>query len=239
MSARVGKGREGVRETERTGDVGALVEGILREARDEARRSLDEARIKAEARVAAAETQAARIGQESDAAAEAQVAAIAREAESKLAAELARAELASREAAWRATVAKALELCREGARKPEFSATLARLAAEAAIGLGGGDLLLRVGGLEGPGPDDALLREAERLAREACGVEARLSVGEPFADGNPGVVLESADGRTSFDNRLEARFARLEGELRARVSRGLFREDEGGSGGAGNGRGVS
>lgn len=239
MSARVGDGQQGARATEGAGDVSALVEGILSEARDEARRSLEEARAKAAARVAAAEVQAARIGEEAAAAADAQVGSIAREAEAKLAAELARAELASREAAWRATVAKALDSCREAAKQPGFRETLVRLAAEAVIGLGGGELRLRVGGLAGSGLDDAALREAERLAREAAGVEARLRLGELFADGNPGVVVESADGRTSFDNRLEARFARLEGELRARVLRGLFGVDEGSSGEAGNGRGVS
>jgi len=237
VSARIGEGKELVRETERTGDVAALVEGILREARDEARRGLDEARIKADARVAAAETQALRIAEEAEAAAARQVSAIGREAEAKLAAELARAELASREAAWKSVVFKALEICREDARKPAFRGALARLAAEAAIGLGGGEAIMRAGGAPGLAADDALLREAERLAQVACGIGTVLSPGEPLPEGNPGALLESADGRISFDNRLEARFARLEGELRSRVLRGLFGDGDGESGRAGNGRG--
>lgn len=221
---------------ERSGDVEALAEGILHEARSEAARVVAEARSRSEARVEAAKAQAARIAEESEAAAARQASAIAREADAKLAAELSRSELASREAAWKALVSKALELCREDARKPEFRKTLARLAAEAAIGLGGGEARARLGGSGGPPLDEALLREAERIALEASGIETRLAVGEPFADGNPGVALESADGRMSFDNRLEARFSRLEGELRARILRLLFDDADSESGVAGNGR---
>ncbi|MBN1242867.1 MAG: hypothetical protein JXA15_09220 [Spirochaetales bacterium] len=225
------------REAERTGDVEALVEGILREARDEARRGVEEARKRAEGRVEAAGVQAARIAEETEAAAERQVASIAREAESKLAAELARAELAARESAWRELVARALGLCREEARKPDFRKVLVRLAAEAAVGLGGGEARARFAGPLGATLDDGFLRETERLVKVACGLDTGLVAGEPCDDGNPGVVIESIDGRLSYDNRLEARFARLEGELRARALRGLFGDDE--SGEAGNGRGVS
>jgi len=113
---------------------------------------------------------------------------------------------------------------RGGLTGEERRAALARLLAEAAAALGGGDLTVRAG------PADAQLLAAQLLQEAAvrgtsAGVAASLQPGPPAAI-EGGVVVSKEEGRILFDNSFSARLERQSWALRNEVWQALTEAPE-------------
>jgi len=109
----------------------------------------------------------------------------------------------------------------------DYGRVLKDLAVEAALAVGSGEMVLRLGQADlGRGEDSLALAEAvvEEVRRKS-GRTVRLTVPMDRDASGPiegGVIVESADGRERFDNSFGGRLSRLEDELRFEVADVLF-----------------
>jgi vacuolar-type H+-ATPase subunit E/Vma4 len=66
-----------------------------------------------------------------------------------------------------------------------------------------------------------LLGEIRKEIRDRISLDVRLSVADSVPELVPGVILESEDGRVSFNNQLPARFRRMKAQIRKKINQGL------------------
>lgn len=107
----------------------------------------------------------------------------------------------------------------DGPRRREV---IARLAVEAVVAIGEGDVHLQLGREDAKWADAAWLAEVARLAGESSGKKLKLHMAAPSSTAADGVTAAGGDGRMRMNNTLSARLARTRGTLRAETAEILF-----------------
>ncbi|MFW6181605.1 MAG: V-type ATP synthase subunit E [Spirochaetota bacterium] len=204
-------------------NVGTLIASIEEDAGEEAARMREEAKAEAERRVSLARQQAAAVVKGAGDQAREQAEAARKRILAGAAMERKRRRLRAREELFE----EVLDLVRKelaGRRSDQgYREVLVRLIAEAALGLGAGEALVQAPEDDRRLIDGSVLREAERLAGQAGGMQVRLeSSGEPLPYGQ-GVLLVSSDRSRAFDNLVETRIRRRLPRIRELVEERLFR----------------
>lgn len=205
------------REPQTTNDTSALVEGILAEAEEKITKVLREAQEYETRRLSAAKAQADALLVEAGKEASIRAAEILASAEAKLAMEKTRGELRFRETLMREAVNLARLEFGKARERPDYRQRLVRWIAEAAIGVGGQDIVLDAGEYERSLITEEALREAEKLARSAGGIETKIRLSDRAPLAEAGIYASSSDGRIVYDNTAEARFSRMESKIRSVV----------------------
>ncbi len=191
-----------------------LVADIKRDAAAEAERAKKDAEREAAERKAQSERQIADILTEAGKAGAAQAESLKRNMQAALAVELKRIALSARDRVFRRVMEQVEEKLAARLSSPEYRRVLLALVIEAAIGLGAEEVEVNASPAELPLLDDRLLREAEAKVKELVlkKVTIRKSAAAPLL--LQGVVMNSSDGRTAYNNQIRTRLMRQQGQIR-------------------------
>jgi vacuolar-type H+-ATPase subunit E/Vma4 len=203
-------------------DKAALIAGIEEEASVEAELILSEARKYAEERLAEAKRHAQSIIEEAQRKAEAQASIARSRVLAGLKTEIKRKSMRIRESIVQDVIEKAKNEIRAMVSKPGYREVLQNWIVESAIGLGADSAVVNASAGERALIDEALLERAKERVKELTEreVELRLSTDQPLS--RQGVVLTAADGKTAYNNQVEARFLRFHPRIRKLIYEKLF-----------------
>lgn len=237
-------------------DAKHIIDGILEDARAEAQKIKQEAESRVEDRRALLSGRVQRVKDDAASEAKRRIQEINRRTDAEISRAQRRNELARRgqvlSAVQRTVRGRIVELSRAavgngsaersgGADRDDGSGTedaesararyleaLTGWIVEGALGLSGTELEVAPAGGEEQVVGD-LLPEAARRAGEVSGREVSLSRADQAHGAAPGVVIYGSDGRTLYDNRVDARMRRHENAIRRLVYQVMFpREGDGG-----------
>ena len=199
-----------------------LLEGIRQDAEREAAGLEREAEAYARNRLAAARTQAdALVAAATEEAGKRREALLAAEA-SRRALESGKRSLRLRESVIRQAMEAAEAVCAAAVDRPDYPALLESWIVEAAVGLSAPSATVDVAARERAFVDVRMLASAQARASDLAGMEIRLCLTDSPAPEGQGVTLTADDGRTAYDNRMTARFARELVRARSLVDAELF-----------------
>ena len=198
-----------------------LVQGIEKEARDEADELMADAEKAAAERRTAVEQQAARILQEAKQRAAEKIERTERAAESALSVESRRISLRVREQVVLEMIDGVGRRISEMIDRGEYRDVLLGWIVEAAIGLNVGEAVVSVSARERSLVDDGLLRKAENEVKRLTDRSTSLTLSEEVPPLEQGVILTAKDGRIAYNNQLRTRFRRYDSEFRRIVYREL------------------
>ena len=102
---------------------------------------------------------------------------------------------------------------------------LKKLVLEGIVALGSEKLIIIPGEIEKKLLTKKVLSQIEKEAHERHGIKVVLSLSDQMLS-EEGVVLETSDGKTRFDNRFSARVKRIENDMRLMVVRKVIGEGE-------------
>ena len=217
----------------RNQDAKQIIDGILADAREEAEKVQNEAKSRVEDRRMLLSGRVQRVKDDASSEAKKRIEEINRRTDAEISRAQRRGELARRRDVLAAVQRRAREgivgMSREGS--DAYRQAVIGWIVEGALGLEGTELTVSVAAGE-TGLLDELLEEAQRSVREVGGRDVILTAAVEPHGGSPGVVVSSPDGRTIYDNRVDARIRRHETEIRRLVYEILFSDDESGDGGA-------
>ncbi|MBI9103660.1 MAG: hypothetical protein JEY99_14695 [Spirochaetales bacterium] len=187
-----------------------LLEGISREARDEAEKILKQAAMQVEAKKKGFSHQESVARRDSQIEIDKQVAEIRKRSESSIKSSTRRASLKFREELYTRVLALSQKKVRGMIGTPGYQDFLARLIAEGVMGLNRDEAVVSVSHLEKLEP--ATLQMAAELVKSSTGRTVALSEGETLS--SQGVAVASKDGRISFNNQISTRFRRYDQEIK-------------------------
>lgn len=213
----------------------SLLAGLASGADEEIAALLAQADAYARDRAAQAEKQAAALIAEAEVVARAQVEAIGRELVSALALERKKSDLAVRDRLVAEIQNRVRQRLDRLASDPDYGRYVLGWIIEAAIGLGAEAATVNAGLAEWQLIDQRMLREAEAAVLSASGRAVSLIRSDHPFDGWQGVELVSADGRTSWDNRLSRRFSRAAPVIRRIAYEAAYGVADGVANGVANG----
>jgi vacuolar-type H+-ATPase subunit E/Vma4 len=190
-----------------------LLEGILSEAREEARKLVDDAQAQSRKKRESAESQSRSVIEDARRRAAEQRSAIMRSAESATAAEVRRIYLRGREALFDKVITRLKEAMVTLSRGEEYPPILKGWIIEAALGLGTADGLIEAPERERSIITADFLHDAAKEIQRISAREVSLSLADAAAVGGPGVIVYNKERTLAFDNRLEARISRFRREL--------------------------
>ena len=200
-----------------------IIDGILADAREQAEKIKSEARSRVEDRRMLLSGRVQRVKDDAASEAKTRVEEINRRTDAEISRAQRRNELARRRDVMAAVQQRVrdriVELSWDGGE--DYRRAVTGWIVEGALGLAGTELTVAASA----GEEDMLadlLPEAERVAREISGEEVSLTVADEPHGGSPGVVVASPDGRTIYDNRVDARIRRHETEIRRLVYEIMF-----------------
>lgn len=193
----------------------ALRREILSKAQRQANALIEEAKEEGEAARRQAEEKAQAIREEILREAQEEAASIKQRIVSTAQLEAQRMLLAKREELISRVFAEARKRLASVRRSNAYPDVLRQLILEAAIGLGGGELIVWAN------EEDMALLSDDFLAQVAqeLGPGTTLKRGESPVDIDGGVIVGRADGRMRYDNSFAARLERWKDELRSEVYR--------------------
>lgn len=185
-----------------------LIERILRDARDEAKRIRDEATRSVDDRRSALARRLAQIESDADERINAEQARLAKQADSAIALAESRARLETEDRVYRGAFAAARERLRAMRSDDGYGEILRRWIVEAVEGLGADRALVCA-----PAADRevvaGVLAEARRIARERTGRDIELDLDANDDPGGQGVVLRDETGRRAYSNLVDDRLRRF------------------------------
>ena len=120
-------------------------------------------------------------------------------------------ELKSLDSAYNLVMKEAEKRLADIVSSADFSRILISWIAEAAIGLDRKEA--KVSFSEKAPVDEGMLREAEKLVKNATGADVSLSLDSSRVS-SPGVILTSIDGKVSYNNQLDVRMRRYSRDIR-------------------------
>ena len=207
-------------------DAKQIIDGILADAREEAEKVQNEAKSRVEDRRMLLSGRVQRVKDDAGSEAKKRIEEINRRTDAEINRAQRRGELARRRDVLAAVQRRARErivgMSREGS--DAYRQAMIGWIVEGALGLEGTELSVSVAAGE-TGLLDELLEEAQRSVREVGGRDVSLTAAVEPHGGSPGVVVSSPDGRTIYDNRVDARIRRHETEIRRLVYEILFSDD--------------
>ncbi len=107
---------------------------------------------------------------------------------------------------------------------PAYRASLKSWIIEGVLSLRESPLILKGSARDIALMDKETLLEIHNEIYEKTSLDVSFIVSDAAPELVPGVILESEDGRVSFNNQLPARFRRMKAQIRKRINQGL-RED--------------
>lgn len=199
------------------GNIQALENAIMAEARRETRQILEEAR-----------QQAAQLTREAQAALDAECQTLVKQAQDEMALlqghagaaaqlEAQTLKLQRREQLLDSVFSAARQKVPEIPLWPDYGDVVQRLIREAVAQLNVPELVVRADAMTRTGLTEAVLTEL------SAALQVQLTLGAPLAQGT-GVIVETLDGRRRYDNTFETRLARAKDTLRTPIYR-LLRGD--------------
>ena len=210
-------------------DAKEIIDGILDDAHEEAEKIRSEAQSRVEDRRMLLNGRVQRVKDDAASEAKKRVEEIRRRTDAEIGRAQRRNDLARRRdvlaAVQRRVRARLVEKSREGTE--DYRRALGGWIAEGALGLAGTEVEVSVSSDEEPLLESAL-SAARRVVRELAGTEVALTAAKAHT-GSPGPVVAAPDGRTIYDNRIDARIRRHENTIRRMVYEIMFpRSGEGG-----------
>ena len=190
-----------------------LLEGILSEAREEARKLVDDAKAQVRKKKASAESQSRSIIEDARRRAVEQRSAIMRSAESATAAEVRRIHLRGREALFDKVITRLKETIVALSQGEEYPPILKGWIIEAVLGLGTANGLIEAPERERSIITADFLTDAAEEIQRISAREVSLSLADAAAVGGPGIIVYNRERTLAFDNRLEARISRFRRDL--------------------------
>jgi vacuolar-type H+-ATPase subunit E/Vma4 len=199
-----------------------ILTGITDDAKNEAEKSIVEARKMAEERITLARGKADGIRKEAKNRAAAQAERTRASVLSGLAVERKRELMKIQDEILRDLLERVRNAIGEAIGGKEYPSVLSRLITEAAIGLDTSAMTVNASAEERGMVNDTMLADITSAVAKACGhpVTITLSADPPLND--RGVVVTAANGRTAFNNLFSTRMRRFEQEIRNRVYDTLF-----------------
>ncbi|MFP4374233.1 MAG: V-type ATP synthase subunit E [Spirochaetaceae bacterium] len=217
------------RNADRNQDAKQIIDGILADAREEAEKIRSEAKSRVEDRRMLLSGRVQRVKDDAVSEAKKRIEEINRRTDAEISRAQRRGELARRREVLAGVQRRAreriVEMSREGS--DAYRQAMIGWIVEGVLGLEGTELTVSASAGE-TGLLDELLEEAQRTARVRSGREVSLTAAAVPHGGSPGVVVSSPDGRTLYDNRVDARIRRHEAETRRLVYEILFSGGDGG-----------
>lgn len=198
-----------------------LLDGIQRDAREEADRILKQAEQQARDKRADLDRQLAQVSREAEAERDKRLKDIQRRGDSELKTTQRRASLKKREYFYNLIVQKAQEKLAGMVDQPGYLEILAKWIAEGVLGLGQDEVQVRCSHREKLTPE--IIKKAAALVEGINGKKPVIHHNqEPLA--GQGVAIFSMDGRVSFYNQVANRFRRYDQDIKKIIYDGLADE---------------
>jgi vacuolar-type H+-ATPase subunit E/Vma4 len=194
-----------------------LVADIKRDAEAEAEQVKKDAAREAAERAAQYERQLEEIRTEAGKTGAAQAEAVKRNLKAALAVELKRIALAARDQVFRRVMEQVEEKLARRMTSPDYRRVLLALIVEAAIGLGAEEVEVNASPRELELLDDKLLREAEAKVKELVLKTVKIGWSAAAPQLLQGIVLNSTDGKTAYNNQIRTRLMRNQGQIRKMI----------------------
>lgn len=196
-----------------------LIEGIQRQAEEEARAVIDRAEKRKSDIIRAAEQQAKQIRNDKEAKAKQQAEGMKTRARQQAGAENRKVKLKVQEEIFETVMDRVRSLGSELPQRGDFKDLLLNWTVEALLGIGTAKVVVKAPAEERQLLQEGLLAQAVKQAEERSGqaIEAVLAP-EPLEHGR-GLRVFSQDGSVGFNNTLEARTARYALPIRRRIYR--------------------
>ncbi|MBN1561769.1 hypothetical protein JW998_16070 [candidate division KSB1 bacterium] len=201
-----------------------LIDSIKKEADDEAQKILDTARRVVEERKKSTDVQITNLKKESEEKEKQQVAAITQDGMRKIESLQRKQLLSLKEKTVDHVVACVKEKVSALLAKAEFKDVLIGWTVEAALGLAERDPILRVTASCMPFIDAAFLDKAARQYKELTGEDIAFTLAPQAMVKGHGIILESKNGKTAYNNLLENRLDRYKDTIQAIVLKDIFNE---------------
>lgn len=221
---------------EQNDDAKQIIDGILEDARAEAEKIRSEAESRVEDRRMLLSGRVQRIKDDAVAEAKKRIEEVRRCTDAEIDRAQRRNDLARRRdviAAVEAEVRRRFLVLSRGdhgetaAGDRDYTEILKEWIVEGAIGLEGTQFIVSAASGEKT-TVESVIPDAARKATDLSGREIHLEVAEEPHGETPGVVVSSPDGRTLYDNRIDARMRRHQSEIRRIIYDMLFSENQDG-----------
>lgn len=203
-----------------------IIDKILADAASQAQRAIDNARKTAEAEIDKARNEGQKIQTEILAQAEEKAQKLRLREVSTAKLEAKRILLRAREKAVSKVFAQ-IEGELNGIRDDpdRYKRSLGNLAAEAILGVGESEVVLKLSRADEAFVDDAFVDDVRRSVMERSGGEIRIDVEFDPAEAGGGCVAKSADGRIVFDNTFRRRLGNMKPRLRSLIVKELTKSN--------------
>ncbi|RPH93190.1 MAG: hypothetical protein EHM72_16575 [Calditrichaeota bacterium] len=201
-----------------------LIDSIKKEAHDEAQKILDSAYHVVEERRKNTDEQIKKIRADNDAKENQQVHVITQNGMRKIESLKRKQLLALKAEIVNHVVDRVKEKFDAFLSQPEFKEMIMGWTVEAALGLAESDPVLRAAASCRPFIDDAFLDQAANRYRELTGKDVTFTLAPDVITKGLGIVLESKNGKTGYNNLLENRIDRHIDTIQAIVLKDIFNE---------------
>ncbi len=191
-----------------------LVEDIKRDAETEAARIREETGTQAKEREAQVERQIEAIRAEADAAAKVQTDALRKGLKAAFAVELKRITLRSRDQVFKRILDRVEEKLAEHIGGSGYRRVLLGLIVEAVVGLGAERAEVNASPRELALIDEKLLREAEAKVKELILRTVKIEKSQAAPLLLQGIVMSAEDGKTAYNNQIRTRLLRNQSGIR-------------------------
>ncbi len=202
----------------------ALVESIKKAAQDEAREILDNAHRIVNERNKSTDKQISEIKKENQKRIEQQLTAIVQEGNRKIASLKRKQQLALKKQIINYVTNRVIEKFNTLVSSPGFREVMLEWTVEAALGLEEKDAVLKVTESYKSFADDAFCNEAVRRYNALTGKSMSLTLSPEIIKKGYGIILQSKNGKTAYNNLLENRLYRQKDTIEALVLEDIFNE---------------
>ena len=199
-----------------------LIDGIIKNAEQEAEEILQKAEKNISEQDSSFNTVLERIRKETDQKISLKLEELSKRAEASVQSETRRRNLRQREKINEEVTATFLDMISDLIPTAEYREFLCKLIAEGAIAVNDSEVRVRASFREEITPE--MLKKAEDLVLEetGCRISIKRSDAEPLT--GPGVVVESSNGRISYNNQIESRLRRFDEDVKMIIINGLEKE---------------
>ncbi|MBN1797457.1 MAG: hypothetical protein JW822_02700 [Spirochaetales bacterium] len=201
-----------------------LINGIEKDAKQEALHIVAEAEKEAEARLKASQVQVASILNEAKEKAQTQVEAIIHSNKSSISVETRRILLKKQGDIIKNIISRVEDRLTEKIKASGYKEILINWIVEAAIGLNTDKAVINASKAELEFIDDSVLQKAGKKIESFIHKKVELSLGTEDALVTQGVVLYTKDKKMAFNNQMHTRLLRYQSEIRKLIFNELFKD---------------
>jgi|GEM_PF-5662460 len=202
----------------------ALIDSIKKAAHDEAQKILDNAQQTVQERKKSTDERISQLKKENQKRIEQQKAAIARESERKIASIERKQQLALKQQIIDHVTEQVVEKFNALVDSSEFKEVILEWTVEAALGLEEEDAVLKVTESCKTFANHAFCEEAAERYKTLTNKNIKLTLSPEIIKNDHGIILESKNGGTIYNNLLQTRLYRHKDLIEARVLEDIFNE---------------